>query len=44
MTEGVLINKNEIESNLEAVIKPGSFTGESAGEIAEVILIPKKSD
>ncbi|WP_349682318.1 formylmethanofuran dehydrogenase subunit C [Methanosarcina sp. UBA289] len=42
MTEGVLINKNEIESKLEVVIKPGSFTGESAGEMAEVVLIPKK--
>ncbi|HNW37418.1 MAG TPA: formylmethanofuran dehydrogenase subunit C, partial [Methanosarcina vacuolata] len=42
MTEGVLINKNEIESKLEAVIKPGSFAGESAEKIAEVMLIPKK--
>ncbi|AKB52230.1 Formylmethanofuran dehydrogenase (molybdenum) subunit C [Methanosarcina barkeri str. Wiesmoor] len=43
MTEGVLIYKNEIEGKLEAVIKPGSFTGENAGEMAEVILIPKKA-
>ena len=33
MTEGVLINKNKIDSKLEAVIKPGSFTGKSAGEM-----------
>ena len=42
MTEGVLINKKETESELEAVIKPESFTDKSAGEMEEVTLIPKK--
>ena len=42
MTEGVLIHKNKIDSKLEAVIKPGSFTGKSEGEMEEVMLIPKR--
>ncbi|HWQ48647.1 MAG TPA: formylmethanofuran dehydrogenase subunit C [Methanosarcina sp.] len=42
MTEGVLIDKKETESKLEAVIKPESFTGKSSGEMEEVTLILKK--
>jgi len=42
MTEGVLINKNKVESKLEAIINPESFTGKSAGEMEEVMLILKK--
>ena len=42
MKEGVLTHKEKIASKLEAVVKPGSFAGETAGEMEEVVLIPKR--
>ncbi len=42
MIEGALIHKKRIDSKLETVIKSDSFTGKSAGEMEEVVLIPKK--
>lgn len=42
MTDGVLIHKKETQSKLVIVIKSDSFTGKSAGEVAEVVLSPKR--
>jgi len=42
MTEGVLVHKEKIGRKLETVIKPGSVTGKNAGEMEEVVLIPKR--
>ncbi len=43
MTEGMLIHKKSIDSKLETVLKPDSFTGKSAGKMEEVMLIPKRT-